>query len=117
MPAVHDVIRSSVQHFSEIKSIALYSLIGSQVLSNVPWVMLVLPLLQHGDMVQENLMALAVGSAMAGNVFIFGAASNLIILHKVEKQYTRGFNILLFSIIGIPLTIMCMCVYYVYLAS
>jgi Na+/H+ antiporter NhaD/arsenite permease-like protein len=35
---------------------------------------------------QEQLMALAAGSTIAGNLLILGAASNVIIIQKAEKE-------------------------------
>ncbi len=57
----------------------------SQLISNVPFVALYLP--QCGsDVAQVQLMALAAGSTIAGNLLILGAASNVIIIQNAEKE-------------------------------
>ena len=73
----------------------------SQVVSNVPFVALSLPLLQGAG--TKAAMALAAGSTLAGNLFILGAASNVIIIQNAEK---RGETLTFweFARVGIPLT-------------
>ena len=57
----------------------------SQLISNVPFVALYLPAM--GSAVsQGQLMALAAGSTIAGNLLILGAASNVIIIQNAEKE-------------------------------
>lgn len=57
----------------------------SQLISNVPFVALYLPAM--GSVVsQRQLMALAAGSTIAGNLLILGAASNVIIIQNAEKE-------------------------------
>lgn len=84
----------------------------SQVVSNVPFVALSLPLL-HGVGVKAA-MALAAGSTLAGNLFILGAASNVIIIQNAEK---RGETLTFweFARPGIPLTAACAGIYGVFL--
>lgn len=84
------------------------SIVLSQFISNVPFVILFLETFKHLD--HRLLMALAAGSTIAGNIFLLGAASNIIILQTAEK---KGFKlkILEFSKIGIPLTIFNVLVY------
>lgn len=75
----------------------------SQITSNVPAVALSLPLLRESASA-EHYMALAAGSTLAGNLFILGAASNVIVIQNAEKQgETIGFWE--FSRLGVPLTI------------
>lgn len=57
----------------------------SQFISNVPFVALYLPAMGNA-VSQEQLMALAAGSTIAGNLLIFGAASNVIIIQNAEKE-------------------------------
>lgn len=61
---------------------------GSQLVSNVPWVALQIPILTglgYGPGTPVIWMALAAGSTLAGNVTLLGAASNLIIVDSAEK--------------------------------
>ncbi len=76
----------------------------SQLMSNVPAVALGLPLLGQAGAGVGEYMALAAGSTLAGNLFILGAASNVIIIQNAEKSgQTLGFWE--FSRLGIPLTL------------
>lgn len=87
------------------------SIILSQFISNVPLAALYLPILIHAGAGVPQLMALAAGSTIAGNLTILGAASNVIIIQNAEKYgHTIGF--MDFFKIGIPLTIVNSAVYY-----
>jgi Na+/H+ antiporter NhaD/arsenite permease-like protein len=66
------------------------SLIGSQVVSNVPWVALEIPVLSglgYGGGTPIVWMALAAGSTLAGNVTLLGAVSNVIVVETAEKSH------------------------------
>jgi len=78
------------------------SLLLSQVLSNVPFVVLYLKALGVAVNV-KTLMLLAAGSTLAGCITIFGAASN-IILQSAEKR-GETLSIKEFSLIGMLTTI------------
>jgi Na+/H+ antiporter NhaD/arsenite permease-like protein len=59
-------------------------------------------------------MALASGSTIAGNLSILGAASNIIIVQRADKENQKmSFNE--FTKIGLPLTILNILVYYIFL--
>jgi Na+/H+ antiporter NhaD/arsenite permease-like protein len=89
------------------------SLILSQVFSNVPLTMLFLPMIEGASEIQ--LMALAAGSTIAGNLFILGAASNVIIIQGAEKREGETITFFEFAKAGIPLTIMNSLIYYIFL--
>lgn len=91
------------------------STVLSQLISNVPLVALYLPALNHLAISTKGLMALAAGSTIAGNLTILGAASNVIIIQNAEK---RGATItfLEFVRIGVPLTIVNLLVYWLFLS-
>jgi Na+/H+ antiporter NhaD/arsenite permease-like protein len=93
----------------------LAGLLGSQLVSNVPFVALVLPGLVHTQAGTPTLLALAAGSSLAGNVLILGAASNVIIVQNAEKRGERAPGFLEFARIGIPLTVLNAAVYWVFL--
>lgn len=97
--------------FVDITWILAISALLSQFISNVPLVALYVPLLQDAGAHVNQFLALAAGSTLAGNVFIFGAASNMIIIQNAEKRGFDGFNIVLFSLVGIPLTIINLLIY------
>lgn len=78
---------------------------GAQLVSNVPWVALELPVLHtlgYGGGTPVVWMALAGASTLAGNVTLLGAASNLIIVDAAEQ---RGIRISLVEFVryGAPL--------------
>jgi len=60
-------------------------------------------------------MALAAGSTIAGNLFILGAASNVIIIQNAEKK-GQTLTFVEFAKIGIPLTIINIFVYWIFLS-
>ncbi len=88
----------------------------SQFVSNVPFVALFLPAIARPGGSPAGLMALAAGSTIAGNLSILGAASNVIIIQKAEKE---GETITFpeFVKIGIPLTILQILVYWLFLGT
>ncbi|HNW42934.1 MAG TPA: SLC13 family permease [Elusimicrobiales bacterium] len=80
------------------------SVVLSQFISNVPLVALYLPVLKHSGAGTPELMALAAASTFAGNLFILGAASNVIIIQNAEKKAGQTITFTEFARIGIPLT-------------
>ncbi len=73
-----------------VASVVGTSVLGSQLVSNVPWVALQLPLLSglgYGPGNPVIWMALAAGSTLAGNVTLLGAMSNLILVDAAEKRH------------------------------
>jgi Na+/H+ antiporter NhaD/arsenite permease-like protein len=91
------------------------SVVLSQVLSNVPLVALYLPVLIQAGALTKEMMALAAGSTIAGNLTILGAASNIIIIQNAEKKGSATLTFLEFVRIGVPLTILNVAVYWLFL--
>ncbi len=104
----------------DIKSIGIILVLGvavSQLISNVPMVALFLPLLISADPGVKQFMALAAGSTIAGNLFILGAASNVIIIQHAEKENAgESITFMEFAKVGVPLTVINTAVYWVFLA-
>jgi Na+/H+ antiporter NhaD/arsenite permease-like protein len=88
----------------------------SQLISNVPLVALYLPMLMQLGASTKELVALAAGSTIAGNLTILGAASNVIIIQNAEKKTGDTLTFLEFVRIGIPLTIINAVVYWLFLS-
>ena len=83
------------------------------MISNVPFVALYLPAM--GPAVsEEQLMALAAGSTIAGNLLILGAASNVIIIQKAEKE-GETLSFVEFAKIGALITFLEAIIYYIFL--
>jgi Na+/H+ antiporter NhaD/arsenite permease-like protein len=59
-------------------------------------------------------MALAAGSTIAGNLFILGAASNVIIIQNAEKS-GETITFLEFARVGVPLTLVNVLVYWIFI--
>ncbi|MCL5095043.1 MAG: SLC13 family permease [Candidatus Marsarchaeota archaeon] len=100
---------------NSIPVILIVNLIGSQIISNVPMVMLYLKLLVYSPMSGPAIAALAAGSTIAGNFLIFGAASNIIILQIAEKKYKETISFIDFAKIGIVVTFFNILIYWIFL--
>ena len=87
----------------------------SQFISNVPLVALLQPLLLQAGASTRDLMALAAGSTIAGNLSILGAASNVIIVQNAEARGDRSITFLGFMRVGASLTLINAVVYWLYL--
>lgn len=98
--------------------ISAVSIILSQILSNVPFVATYnLYMIQNGfdkDDVYSWLM-LAAASTVAGNLTIFGAASNIIIMQTAESRGVKVFTFLEFLKIGSAITGLNIVVLYLFL--
>lgn len=87
----------------------------SQLISNVPLVALYLPVLKHAGAGTPVYMALAAASTVAGNLFILGAASNVIIIQTAEKKAGTTITFREFARVGVPLTFINAIIYWVFL--
>jgi len=97
---------------TSVSTILALSVLLSQLISNVPFVALCQPLLVNPS--ARDLMALAAGSTIAGNLFILGAASNVIIIQKAETS-GETLTFLEFAQVGVPLTALNVLVYWMLL--
>lgn len=88
------------------------SVLLSQLISNVPLVALFQPLMLHAGAGVPELMALAAGSTIAGNLFILGAASNVIIIQNAERRTGDTLTFMEFARAGVPLTLLQVLVYW-----
>ena len=101
---------------SSVPMILGTSVLISQFISNVPFVALFQPMiLEVGGGSTAQLMALAAGSTIAGNLTILGAASNVIIIQNAEK-HGQTISFIEFAKVGIPLTILQIAVYWIFLS-
>jgi len=96
---------------TSIPMILLTSALISQFISNVPFVALFQPIIMQTGGTTAQLMALAAGSTIAGNLTILGAASNVIIIQDAEKQ-GETLTFFEFAKVGIPLTALQLVVYW-----
>jgi len=103
------LLAGSEADLASIPTILALSVLLSQLISNVPLVALCQPLLVNPS--SQALMALAAGSTIAGNLFILGAASNVIIIQNAEKS-GETLTFLEFARVGVPLTVLNVLVYW-----
>jgi Na+/H+ antiporter NhaD/arsenite permease-like protein len=103
------LLAGSEADLASIPTILAFSVLLSQLISNVPLVALCQPLLVNPS--PQALMALAAGSTIAGNLFILGAASNVIIIQNAEKS-GETLTFLEFARVGVPLTVLNVLVYW-----
>ena len=99
---------------TSVPAILATSVIISQFISNVPFVALFQPMILQAGGTTSLMMALAAGSTIAGNLTILGAASTVIIIQNAEKQ-GETLTFFEFARIGIPLTLLQIVVYWVWL--
>ncbi|MCX8196380.1 MAG: SLC13 family permease [Acidilobaceae archaeon] len=94
--------------------ITLLSLLLSQFISNVPFAKLFVEYMHHvgytpGDV--KEWLALAMASTIAGNLTLLGAASNIIILERLERDYRRTIGFVEFAKVGALVTAVNVLVY------
>ncbi len=87
-----------------VPGILALSVVISQFISNVPFVALFQPLLVYRGIPTNQVMALAAGSTLAGNLTILGAASNVIVIQQAEKK-GETLTFTEFLRFGLPLTV------------
>jgi Na+/H+ antiporter NhaD/arsenite permease-like protein len=110
------ILAESKQDITSTGMILSVSIILSQLISNVPLVALYQPILIHSGTATRGFMALAAGSTIAGNLFILGAASNIIIIQNAEKKSHLRITFWDFAKVGIPLTILNTAAYWLFLS-
>lgn len=113
---IQGLINNMNINITNMLMIFVVSIVLSQFISNVPLVALYLPMLLEAGASSKEMVALAAGSTIAGNLFILGAASNVIIIQNAEKKSNETITFLEFAKVGIPLTVLNTIVYYVYLS-
>jgi Na+/H+ antiporter NhaD/arsenite permease-like protein len=100
---------------ASVPMILLAGVLVSQFISNVPFVALFTPLIMGAGGAIPQLMALAAGSTIAGNLTILGAASNVIIIQNAEKQ-GETITFAEFLKVGVLLTAIQLMVYWIFLS-
>ena len=102
-------------HLLTISGIMALSTLLSQFISNVPTAALYLPILAHFGAKAPQYLALVCGATISGMLTIVGAASNVIILQNVQQRGKLGFSAFEFMAIGMPLGLICLVIYYLFL--
>ncbi len=82
---------ASLPPLGRIAGLSAVSLILSNVVSNVPAVMLLKPLMQSFGDSRVAWLALAMSSTLAGNLTLIGSVANLIVAQQARKKVEIGF--------------------------
>jgi Na+/H+ antiporter NhaD/arsenite permease-like protein len=109
------LLNSMYLNLTSVSLILLISVLLSQLISNVPLVALYLPTLAELGAATKEMIALAAGSTIAGNLSILGAASNVIIIQNAEKKAGETITFWEFVKIGVPLTVLNVLIYWLFL--
>jgi len=99
---LQDYILSSHINLTSTYVIFALTTIASQFVSNVPLVTLYLQVFSSYHLSWQPYLALSVASSIAGNIFLLGAASNIIVAQNLEKytnQTITSFEFFKYSII------------------
>ena len=74
----------------------------SNLVSNVPAVLILRPFLAHVPNPSESWLALAMSSTLAGNLTLLGSVANLIVVQHARRKVDIGFWE--YARVGVPLT-------------
>ncbi len=110
---IHVVNRWGIQHWHwlldhPVGLLSGVALVLSNVVSNVPAVLLLEPILEaiHGAAARENgWLALAMSSTFAGNLTVLGSVANLIVVESAAREGVRV-SLWEYCKVGIPLTLL-----------
>jgi len=82
---------TALSPIGRIAGLSAVSVVLSNLVSNVPAVMLLKPLVQTLGSGQQVWLALAMSSTLAGNLTLIGSVANLIVVQQARKQAEIGF--------------------------
>jgi Na+/H+ antiporter NhaD/arsenite permease-like protein len=91
-------------HLDNIAVLSSVSAALSNIVSNVPAVLIFRPFLAHVTDPHRSWLALAMSSTLAGNLTLVGSVANLIVVQHARREVKIGFWE--YSKIGVPLTIL-----------
>jgi Na+/H+ antiporter NhaD/arsenite permease-like protein len=111
---LQDMLEKANLDITGVSVILISSVFLSQLISNLPLVALLTPALIHAHASNGELIALAAGSSIAGNLFILGAASNVIIIQNAEKTAGETLTFWEFARAGIPVTALNIIIYWLF---
>lgn len=86
-------------------SLTLVTAAASNLLSNVPAVMLLVPLVQAVDGTREALLSVAMASTLAGNLTLVGSIANLIVAERA-RQLGVDVGFWAYLRVGVPVTLL-----------
>jgi Na+/H+ antiporter NhaD/arsenite permease-like protein len=86
-----------------VVQVSLATLVGSNLFSNVPFVLIMSPWVKRMSHPQFIWMLLALTSAFAGNLTLFGSVANVIVAQGAQPRVPLGFSDFLRA--GAPITL------------
>jgi len=89
---------------SGLVKFSLVSVLASNVVSNVPWVVMAATWLPHGPGHEREWLTLALSSTFAGNLTLLGSVANVIVFEIARERCAIGFW--RFVAIGAPITLL-----------
>lgn len=89
---------------SPVELVSLLSLVLSNLVSNVPAVLLFKPLMAVIPDREQAWLALSMSSTLAGNLTVLGSVANLIVVENARRAGT-DLRFMEYLKVGIPLTI------------
>jgi Na+/H+ antiporter NhaD/arsenite permease-like protein len=90
-------------HLDSVYVLSGWAAIASNLVSNVPAVLVFKPLITHLADPTRAWLTLAMSSTLAGNLTVLGSVANLIVIQRARARVTIGFWE--YARVGIPLTI------------
>ena len=90
-------------HHAGLLKFSLASVLASNMVSNVPWVVIAATWLPHGPGHEREWLALALSSTFAGNLTLLGSVANVIVFEIARERCAIGFW--RFVAIGAPITL------------
>jgi Na+/H+ antiporter NhaD/arsenite permease-like protein len=118
-PMLEALVPTKLEGFKNLAAVTAASVLGSQLLSNVPFARLFIKYLEslgYGSGDDITWIALAMSSTVAGNLTLLGAASNIIMLEYLESRMGTTITFLEFLKVGSLVTIANIALYLPFLA-
>jgi Na+/H+ antiporter NhaD/arsenite permease-like protein len=91
-------------HLERVSVLSVFAALLSNVVSNVPAVLVFKPLMARMSDPVRSWLALAMSSTLAGNLTILGSLANLIVVHRARHEAPIGFWE--YFKVGAPLTVL-----------
>lgn len=91
-------------HLEKIPVLSVASLVLSNIVSNVPAVLMFKPVIQRLPNAQDAWLALAMSSTLAGNLTLLGSVANLIVAERGREAHVITFWE--YTRVGLPLTLL-----------
>jgi len=100
-----DLFRATERfHLERVSVLSTFAAVLSNIVSNVPAVLVIKPFIAHMANPVRSWLALAMSTTLAGNLTILGSVANLIVVQRARHDAPIGFWE--YSKVGVPLTVL-----------